>query len=45
MIDPGSLTVRAGYSGEDNPKMVCTSYIGEMLEESNQATQLNQGEG
>lgn len=30
VIDPGSLNVRSGYSGEDNPRMVCTSYVGEI---------------
>jgi len=25
VVDPGSLTIRAGYSGEDTPRMVMPS--------------------
>lgn len=27
VVDPGSLSMRAGYSGEENPRIVCPSQI------------------
>lgn len=28
VVDPGSLTIRAGYSGEGTPRLVMSSQVG-----------------
>lgn len=30
VIDPGSLSIRAGYSGEDTPRLVMSSQVGQL---------------
>lgn len=35
IMDPGSLSFRAGYSGEETPRTVCPSNVGEILIENN----------
>ena len=37
VVDPGSLSIRAGYSGEEAPRTVCPSNIGEILIENNES--------
>jgi actin-related protein len=32
VIDMGSLTTRVGYAGEDTPKFVCPTFVGNVVQ-------------
>lgn len=45
MVDFGSHTTRAGYAGEDTPRVVCPSYYGYTDEEEASSSSTTNGNG